>query len=103
MPVISVVSRKGGSGKTTIAVHLAVASLGEGRRTCVIDTDPQASAASWGDWRGSDVPPEVVTCPPLRLRQTVERSLRGGTEIVVIDTPPHGDDAAREAIRAADL
>jgi chromosome partitioning protein len=103
MPVISVVSRKGGSGKTTVAVHLAVASLGEGRRTCVIDTDPQASAASWGDWRGGDVPPEVVTCPPLRLRQTVERSLRAGTEIVVIDTPPHGDDAAREAIRAADL
>jgi len=103
MPVIAVVSRKGGSGKTTVAVHLAVAALGEGLATAVIDTDPQASAASWGDWRGSDAPPEVVTCPPLRLRMTIDKLRRGGTEIVVIDTPPHGDDAAREAIRAADL
>lgn len=103
MPVISIVSRKGGSGKTTVAVHLAVAGVAEGRSTCVIDTDPQASAATWGDWRGGDASPEVITCPPLRLRLTIDKQLRNGTEIVVIDTPPHGDDAAREAIRAADL
>jgi len=103
MPVISVVSRKGGSGKTTVAVHLAVAGHGEGRATCVVDTDPQASAAIWGDWRGNGTPPEVVSCPPLRLRATIDKLQRGGTEIIVIDTPPHGDDAAREAVRAADL
>lgn len=103
MPVISVVSRKGGSGKTTVAVHLAVAGHREGRASCVIDTDPQASAAIWGDWRGSDQPPEVVSCPPMRLRATIDKLLRGGIELIVIDTPPHADDAAREAVRAADL
>jgi len=103
MPVISVVSRKGGSGKTTVAVHLAVAALTEGLATCVIDTDPQASAATWGDWRVSGNPLEVITCPPLRLRLTVDKLLRSGTEVVVIDTPPHADDAAREAVRVADL
>jgi chromosome partitioning protein len=103
MPVISVVSRKGGSGKTTVAVHLAVAGHSEGKATCVIDTDPQASAAIWGDWRGNGTPPEVLSCPPLRLRATIDKLRQGGTEIIVIDTPPHADDAAREAVRAADL
>lgn len=103
MSVISIVSRKGGSGKTTVAVHLAVAGLGDGKSTCVIDTDPQASAAIWSDWRGAEAPPEVVSCPPLRLRATIDKLRRGGTDLIVIDTPPHADDAVREAVRAADL
>lgn len=95
-------SRKGGSGKTTVAVHLAVAGHRAGLSTCVIDLDPQASAATWGDWRRAE-PPEVVTCPPMRLRTTVDKLRRGGNELIVIDTPPHADDAAREALRVADL
>ena len=46
MKNIAIVSQKGGSGKTTLALHLAVASAAEGRNTAVIDLDPQASSAN---------------------------------------------------------
>ena len=99
---IAVVSQKGGAGKTTLAIHLGVVASRAGYVTCLIDTDPQATAAAWGDWRqGKD--PEVITCPPPRLAKTLEDARELGAEVVIIDTPPHADAAAREAVRVADL
>jgi chromosome partitioning protein len=102
MPTIAIVSQKGGSGKTTLAVHLATRAAQAGRQSCVVDTDPQASAAAWSDWRG-DFLPVVVTSPPARLTRTIESAHKQGMDFVVIDTPPHADAAAREAIKAADI
>lgn len=100
--VIAVVSQKGGSGKTTLALHLATIAVQKKMAACVIDTDPQATAAAWGDWRG-DFLPAVVTSPPARLARTIENASREGLELVVIDTPPHAEAAMREAIKTADL
>ncbi len=100
--VIAIVSQKGGSGKTTLAVNLATRAAQAKHESCVIDTDPQATAAAWGDWRG-DFLPVVVTAPPARLGRTIESATNNGVEFIVIDTPPHADAAAREAIKAADL
>lgn len=102
MPTIAIVSQKGGSGKTTLALHLGAAAAYGKHQSLVIDTDPQATAAAWGDWRG-DFLPEIVTCPPARLAMTIRKAERSGTNFVVIDTPPHADAAMREAIKAADL
>ena len=102
MPTIAIVSQKGGSGKTTLAVHLAAAATDAGKIACIIDTDPQATAAAWGDWRGGN-DPEVITTPPARLGKTIEDAARLGAEVIVIDTPPHADAAAREAVKASDL
>ena len=99
---IAIVSQKGGSGKTTLALHLATRAVQAKHPACVIDTDPQATAAAWGDWRG-DFLPMVVTSPPARLTRTIENAGKQGIELVVIDTPPHADASAREAIKAADL
>lgn len=100
--VIAIVSQKGGSGKTTLALHLATIAVQKKMPACVIDTDPQATAAAWGDWRG-DFLPAVVTSPPARLSRTVENAGREGLDLVVIDTPPHAEAAMREAVKAADL
>jgi chromosome partitioning protein len=100
--VIAVVSQKGGSGKTTLALHLATIAVQKKMTSCVIDTDPQATAAAWGDWRGNFLP-AVVTSPPARLARTIENAGREGVEMVVIDTPPHAEAAMREAVKAADL
>lgn len=100
--VIAIVSQKGGSGKTTLALHLSTCAAYAKKTTCVIDTDPQATAAAWGDWRG-DFLPAVVTSPPARLARTIEKAAKEGVELVVIDTPPHAEAAMREAIKAADL
>jgi chromosome partitioning protein len=102
MPTVAIVSQKGGSGKTTLALHLGASAAYDGMQSCVIDTDPQATAAAWGDWRGEFLP-EVITSPPARLGATIQKVSRAGVELVVIDTPPHADAAAREAVKAADL
>ena len=47
MKTVAVISQKGGAGKTTLTLHLAVASALSGQNTAVIDLDPQASAANW--------------------------------------------------------
>ena len=101
MQTIAIVSQKGGSGKTTLAINLAVTATGAGQQACVIDTDPQATAAAWGDWR--DDQPAVITSPPARLARTVQSAIKSGAKVVVIDTPPHADAAAREAVKIADL
>jgi chromosome partitioning protein len=100
---VAIVSQKGGSGKTTLVLHLATCAAYSGTVACVIDTDPQATAAAWSDWRGADYQPEVMTSPPARLGKTIEKAYAGGTQLVFIDTPPHADAAAREAVKAADL
>lgn len=100
--VVAIVSQKGGSGKTTLALHLATIAVQKKMPSCVIDTDPQATAAAWGDWRG-DFLPAVVTSPPARLVRTIDTAGREGVEMVVIDTPPHAEAAMREAVKAADL
>lgn len=99
---VAIVSQKGGSGKTTLAVNLATRAAAAKHESCVIDTDPQATAAAWSDWRG-DFLPVVVTAPPARLGRTIESAKKNGVDFVVVDTPPHADAAAREAIKAADI
>jgi Mrp family chromosome partitioning ATPase len=71
MLVVAVISRKGGVGKSTIAVHLAVEAAKAGP-VAVADLDVQASAAGWGDSRSAEQP-AVVTCPPARLGATLTR------------------------------
>ncbi|MEE4206823.1 MAG: ParA family partition ATPase [Erythrobacter sp.] len=100
--IIAIASQKGGSGKTTLAVHLATRAAQAGHESCVIDTDPQATAAAWSDWRGEFLP-VVVTAPPARLGRTIESAKKNGVDFLVIDTPPHADAAAREAIKVADV
>jgi chromosome partitioning protein len=102
MIVVSVVSQKGGSGKTTLAIHLAAVASAAGYVACLVDIDPQATAAAWSDWRKA-AEPEVITSPPPRLSKTLEGAAALGAEIVIIDTPPHADAAAREAVKAANL
>lgn len=102
MTTVAIISPKGGSGKTTLALHLAACAAYSGKQSLVIDTDPQATAAAWGDWRG-DFLPQIITSPPARLGMTIRKAEREGIEFVVIDTPPHADAAMREAIKMADL
>ena len=84
MYTVTLIAQKGGTGKTTLAINLAVAAEAGGFRTALVDLDPQASAAGWGDHREGDRP-AVSTA-----------------RLAVIDTAPHSEAAALAAARVAD-
>jgi chromosome partitioning protein len=102
MKTIAILSQKGGTGKTTISLHLAVAAQQAGQAVVVIDLDPQASAAGWKDSRPAENP-IVVSVPASRLPQALKAADAGGADLVVIDTAPHSGDVALAAAEAADL
>jgi chromosome partitioning protein len=102
MKTIAILSQKGGAGKTTLAVHLAVAAHREGFEVAIVDLDQQASAEAWGEWREGE-PPDVVSAKPATLARQLERIASVGVELVVIDTPGAADAAARQAAEAADM
>ncbi|BAZ19364.1 partition protein (plasmid) [Kalymmatonema gypsitolerans NIES-4073] len=102
MKTVAIISRKGGAGKTTLTVHLAVAACIDGKETAIIDLDPQASAAGWGDSRKQETP-AVVSAQAARLPKVLEAAVNNGADLAIIDTAPHSETAALAAIRAADL
>ena len=102
MKVIALLSHKGGAGKTTLAIHLAVEAEQRNVPTVLIDLDPQASATSWGDSRKADGP-AVVSAQATRLASILEVAAQNGAKLAVIDTAPHSEQTALAAARAADL
>ena len=102
MNTIAIVSRKGGSGKTTLALHLAVASAAAGHNTAVIDLDPQASAANGSDRRAAELP-VALSAHASRLRHGIARVREIGGAMLYLDTAPHSGGAALEAAQTADL
>jgi chromosome partitioning protein len=101
MQIVSVLSEKGGAGKTTVAVHLAVAGCLDGLDTVIIDLDPQASAADWCDRRGDK--PEAVAIPPARLGKLLGDLRTAKVELVIVDTGRDSNNAGYIAAQAADL
>jgi chromosome partitioning protein len=98
--VIAVLNQKGGSGKTTIATHLARALQLAGADVLLVDSDPQGSARDWAAVR-EDQPLTVVGID----RPTIERDLKqvARKDFVVIDGAPQAADLAVSAIKAADF
>lgn len=102
MQVIAVIGQKGGSGKSTLSLALAVEAHQAGRAVAVIDLDPQTTAANWSDRRGEEAP-AVVSCQVSRLPQVIEAAAKGGAELAVIDTPGKLTDALIAAAKVADF
>jgi chromosome partitioning protein len=102
MKTVAILSQKGGAGKTTVALHLAVAAQQAGQTVVVIDLDPQTSAAGWRDSRTAENP-VVVAVPESRLPHALKTAKEGGADLVLIDSAPHARDVALAAAEAADF
>ena len=96
MAVLAIVSRKGGAGKTTLAINLAVAATAGGRRVSILDTDPQASALAWSDCR-HDPWSRVSPCPAHRIARALQDAAAEGIGLAIVDTAPHAEGAALAA------
>ena len=102
MDVIAVIAQKGGTGKTTLSLSMAVAAQRAGRTAAIIDLDPQASASNWVIV-AKPIGPAIVSAQSARLPQILEAAEVSGADLVVIDTPPRVERAAIAAARAAHL
>lgn len=101
---ICVFSNKGGAGKTTVAVHLALA-FARKSSTALLDVDPQGTAAEWLRRRPPDLKsPLAIPCPG---RDTVEQALelarKEDVEHVILDLPPHSSVEVAWLLKAMDL
>jgi chromosome partitioning protein len=102
MKKLALVAQKGGVGKTTIAVNLAVAAQAFGIRTVLFDLDPQESAVVWSDRRKAEFP-HVEFLTERRLAEALRAAEAQGFELAIIDTPPAAGTQAYTATQAADL
>jgi len=105
--IITVAQQKGGTGKTTVAAHLAVALSHRGSSVAILDVDPQGSLGEWFEARERRLG-EAATGMRFRTAsgwgaRREARDLARDHDFVVIDTPPKSDSDARPAIEVANL
>jgi chromosome partitioning protein len=99
---LAILSQKGGAGKTTVAVHLAVMAQAAGERVLLIDIDPQRSTAGWWHSRQADTP-ELVEADAGDLVRVLAAAKADGVTLAIVDTAPHSERATATAATAADL
>lgn len=97
MKTIAIIAGKGGVGKTTLALHLAVAAENADKATVLLDLDPQASAAAWKGSRKAEIP-EVIALPATRLASTLQTATDEGFDLALIDTAPSTELTAHAAM-----
>jgi chromosome partitioning protein len=102
MHVITIASRKGGSGKSTVAAHMGVLGSRPGRPAVLVDLDQQRSLGNW--WRQRrDEFPLLVEIEATNLPEILRTAREEGVPAVFIDTPPHAEAEIAAAIRVADI
>lgn len=82
MKTVLVASSKGGVGKTTLATHLAARAALDGRRTVLVDADPQGSSRRWAERRAAL---EAAVLPVDGTRRGWEGRIPDDSQVVVID------------------
>jgi len=105
--VVTIAQQKGGTGKTTLAVHLALAFTNYHKlKVAIIDTDPQGSLGKWFMIREEKkLSNDNLTFKTASLwgAQYESKTLKKDHDIVIIDTPPKIESDARPSIESADL
>lgn len=100
--IVAVLSQKGGAGKTTVAINLAINAWLQGKQVAILDIDPQASASVWADLREKDGP-VTVSLPAVRLNKAIATASENGADLVIIDSAPFSESSTIAAARAADF
>ena len=102
MKAITFVTQKGGSGKSTLCISLAVAAQERGLSVCILEMDRQATISDWLDHRTVDGP-EVAQIDATQIDAVMGKLRESSYDYVFIDTPGVDSTGTLSAIRAADL
>jgi chromosome partitioning protein len=100
--IVGVTNTKGGSGKSTVAIHVAHAAAQDGRDVCVVDADSQGTVKDWANARPDNrqTPRVIYDDDPLSLHATIERLQH---ELVIIDSPGELSEMTGEVLGVSDL
>jgi chromosome partitioning protein len=102
MRTLAVVGRKGGSGKTTVAVNLAMAAHRRGKRVLIADSDPQRSALTAVRGR-TQAGPQCVATTGAKLFALQVAAVRDGYDLMLVDTPACGEEDLGHALVLSEM
>ena len=103
MKTLAVVSHKGGTGKSTLSIHLAVQAQSEGRDTLLVDLDKKSSTvAEWASIR-TDKQPLVVTAEVSDITELHQQAIDEGFDLLILDCPPYLNDETDQITKLADF
>ena len=100
---ITLASQKGGTGKSTLSIGLAVAAMEDSERVCLLETDAQGTISNWGIRRANPDPAVERIAHRFQLERALRMLVRRGYTLAIIDTPGSDNDITTAAIRMADL
>lgn len=103
--VVAVAGQKGGAGKSTTAVCIAMAAVERGCRVLLVDADPQGTARTWGDvaTEAGRKAPSVIAMGAQMHHEDQLPLVSKGFDWVIIDCPPRVANVQRSALMVADL
>lgn len=101
MITIALAGEKGGAGKSTVCVHLAVEAVRRGLSVAILDADPQASIEKWSDRRAQPGKPHVVSAKADRIEKSLAQVQ--DHDVVFIDTAGKASGETLAVVRKADI
>ncbi len=105
--MISVMSLKGGSGKSTTLINLATYAEHHGCPSLILDLDPLSACVQWGSVREScsiDRGPKAAQGSAVLLPSMIETARRqSGVQVLWVDTPAHAEGTAHASVSVSDL
>jgi len=103
MYILALVTQKGGSGKSTLSVGLAVAAMQRGERVALIEADAQGTISRWKGRREKPYPRVDCVTDPTEIEPVISRLKAEGVWLAIIDTAATNNALATRAIACADL
>jgi len=106
MKIVALAQQKGGVGKSSLAIGLAVFAVGKGKSAAIVELDPQGTVRRWNERRNSPgvtAKPAVLSIEPSQLAGTLATLKTAGTDWVFLDLPGRNAPAVNAGIRVADL
>src|SRR3954470_5471461 len=101
--IIGITNLKGGVGKTTISINLAVCFAHMQYKVCIVDTDTNQNSMTWNTARDESLPAITVVgvTDPKALQKTVQQ-LHNSYDVILIDGTPNLNEMSTRIVLAAD-